>query len=323
MARKTLAGAGATAVLLLAAGQARAWGDDGHKMVAWIAYGLLTPGARSKVDAMLAADTDTHLTAMDFGSRATWADKYRDEANRTLHYDQTQRWHFVDLDIHTPDLSKACFSFPATPAGTAASEGPKRDCVLDKIEDFQAELASPKTSDPERLMALKFLIHLVGDVHQPLHASEDGDNSGGNCEQVLMVANGRRMALHHYWDTETVDALVRADPVTTGPDRSASHPSDAALRTVADAWRLALTPAAVASYQSSDPKAWASASYKVATTVGYHLPAHAACGFGDDPKDYPAFLLPTTYQDAARKASRRQIERAGARLAGLINGALT
>ena len=88
------------------AGPAFAWGDAGHEVTALIAYRHLTPTARAKVDALLASDTDT-LTAMDFASRATWADKYRSA------HKETSEWHFVDIALGHPNLDEACFSFPA------------------------------------------------------------------------------------------------------------------------------------------------------------------------------------------------------------------
>jgi nuclease S1 len=55
---------------------------------------------------------------------------------------------------------------------------------VDKIDQFAAELANPATADPERLLALKFLLHFVGDLHQPLHAADDHD-AGGTKELVM------------------------------------------------------------------------------------------------------------------------------------------
>ena len=80
----------AACALLAAANPANAWGDLGHKVTALIAYRHLTPVAKIKVDAMLAGDADT-LTAPDFASRATWADKYRNSHRGTA------AWHYVKI----------------------------------------------------------------------------------------------------------------------------------------------------------------------------------------------------------------------------------
>src|SRR5258708_2952095 len=107
---------------------ARAWGDEGHQVVAAIAYARLDPPVKKKVDDLLAADRD-RLTAADFVSRSTWADKWRDsDRNSTkVRYNATHNWHFVDLEIDHPDLDDACFRHPSLPAGIAASAGPARD----------------------------------------------------------------------------------------------------------------------------------------------------------------------------------------------------
>jgi hypothetical protein len=86
-----------------------------------------------------------------------------------------------------------------------AFNSPANDCVIDKIDEFAAELGNPATDPEERVVALKFLLHFVGDLHQPLYAADDNDR-GGNDKQVS--APGMRAGnLHHYWDTEFVVAL--------------------------------------------------------------------------------------------------------------------
>src|SRR6516165_7654391 len=140
------------AVALLSCSDAGAWGDLGHKATALIAYRHLSPKARSALDALLASDTDT-LTAPDFASRATWADKYRND------HRETAAWHFIDIEIDHPDVDAASYGFPALGTARPASEGPAQDCVVNKIDQFAAELKSPATAQAERLLALKFLIH--------------------------------------------------------------------------------------------------------------------------------------------------------------------
>ncbi len=169
----------AAATLLIAAATvaphtAFAWGDEGHEIVGLIADHYLDPKVQKTVRAMLRADPDD-LTKHDIASEATWADKYRDENNRKDHYTQTENWHFVDLELSGPDMTSACFGRPKIPSGTVASNGPAKDCVVDKIEQFSTELVSRSTGVEERRMALKFLLHVVGDLHQPLHASDNND----------------------------------------------------------------------------------------------------------------------------------------------------
>jgi hypothetical protein len=117
----------------------RAWGDEGHKIVATIAYARLTPAVKKKVDALLAADNDK-LTAPDFVSRATWADKWRDSDRDTtrVRYSATHNWHFVDIEIDNGNLDAACNNHPALPPGSPASAGPANDCVVDRTVQERA-----------------------------------------------------------------------------------------------------------------------------------------------------------------------------------------
>jgi len=186
-----------------------AWGDDGHKTVALIAQQCLTKPAKIAVDAMLAADTDD-LTAHDFASEATWADKYRDENNRHDHYKETQNWHFTDIEIDNPDITAACFGQQPLPPHTLASNGPAPACAVDKVGQFGAELADPATDAEERVMALKFIMHFVGDLHQPLHSSDNHDY-GGNSVKVTVEGfkHTKKDELHGFWDTQFVDGIAK------------------------------------------------------------------------------------------------------------------
>jgi len=196
----------ATAFLMLslcACSLARAWGDEGHEIVAIVADHYLTPAVRTRVNAILAGDT-SHLTPNTrIDAEATWADKYRDSDRNTtkVHYNQTEEWHFVDLELSGPDLATACFGQPPL-KGKVASQGPSQDCVVDKISEFAAELKKPSIGKRERLLALQFILHFVGDVHQPLHASDNNDR-GGN-DETVQAPNMKSGNLHAYWDTQFV-----------------------------------------------------------------------------------------------------------------------
>ena len=278
------------AIALAAAGPAAAWGDLGHKVTALIAYRHLTPTVRAKVDALLASDGDG-LTAPDFASRATWADKYR-EGHR-----ETAAWHFVDVEIDHPDLGSACFGFPAVAPGQLASLGPAQDCVVDKIEEFAAELRNPATPAAERLAAFKFLIHFIGDLHQPLHAS-DHDDRGGNCIGLSPSPDGHSSNLHAWWDTGVVEALGgSAQDIATRLDAQISSGQ-------AKAWA------------AGDPKAWAMESFQIARRDVYALPTRPTCG------QHGSVALSAAYQAIARRDAALQLEKAGIRMAALLNRAL-
>jgi hypothetical protein len=268
---------------------AHAWGYKGHEVVAAIARFYLTPSARSKVDAILASDGDK-LTAPDMLGRATWADAWRSAGHR-----ETAEWHFADVELDHPDLGAACFDFTA--AAGQASAGPAQDCVVNKVNQFEAELANPRTPQPERVLALKYLLHFVGDLHQPLHASDNHDK-GGNCVR-LALGGPRTVNLHSYWDTVIVDTL--------GDDP----------QQIADRLRSTISPTEKAQWEKGDPRAWALESFQAAKTA-YSLNSPAGC----DPNSAPVSVS-AGYERAAKLVAVRQLERAGVRLALLLNRALS
>lgn len=278
------------ATLLTVASPASAWGDLGHEVTARIAYRHLTPSVRTRVDALLASDTDT-LTAPDFASRATWADKFRNS------HRETAPWHFVDIEIDRPDLTSACFGFPSVPTRQTASQGPSQDCVVDKIEQFTAELQSPGTLPAERLQALKFLIHFVGDLHQPLHASDHNDR-GGNCIALQPPPSGQARNLHAYWDTGVVEALgASAQDIAAKLDRE-------------------ITPAQAKAWSGGDARSWAMESFQLGRRDAYKLPAQPSCN------EHDSVALSTAYQAMAQGDAAVQLEKAGIRMAFLLNRAL-
>jgi hypothetical protein len=275
---------------LALAGPACAWGELGHRVTALIAYRHLTPAAKARVDALLASDTDT-LTAPDIGSRAAWADKYRNG------HRETAAWHFVDVEIDHPDLDAACFGFPAPPLGLPASQGPAQDCVVHKIEEFYGELQDPATPPAERLLAFKFLLHFVGDLQQPLHAA-DHDDHGGNCVGLSPSPDGHSSNLHAYWDTGVVEALGHTpEEIAAKLDRGTT--SDQA-----------------AEWARGDARSWARQSFQIARTDVYALPVRPTCS------DHATTTLSPAYQARAQQIAAVQLEKAGLRIAALLNRAL-
>jgi hypothetical protein len=289
-----LAALGLSLVLLRPAA-AHAWGDEGHRVVALIAERLMNPAVRDRVAAMLASDPDP-LTAHDIGAEASWADKFRDSPDPAVRarYDATWRWHFVNLELDRPDLAAACYGPARLPAGAPASQGPAQDCVVDKIAEFAAELADPATVPAERLLALKYLLHFVGDVHQPLHAADDHD-AGGN--KVRILAPGSTIpTLHVYWDVDAVGGQGR----------------DAAA--LADGLLARILPAERAAWQAGGPADWAFESYGLAKAVAYgRLPPAGPDG---------VHRLDASYIDEARGVAALQLSRAGVRLAWLLDRCL-
>ena len=276
--------------LMLAPAPALAWGYEGHEIVATIARSELKPAVRAKVDAILATDSDT-LTRPDIVSRAIWADAWRSAGHR-----ETAQWHFVDTELDGPDLKMACFGYPA--ANNPASTGPATDCVVDKIREFAAELASPTTAPTERLLALKYLLHFVGDVHQPLHASDNHDR-GGNCV-LVSLGGSRTVNLHAYWDTAVVEAAVGND-----------------VNAAATNLQARITPAQRMDWRRGDAASWATEAFQVARSTVYTIGSPAGCQSNVAP-----ITLPVGYGSAAQAAAQVQLQRAGVRLAMVLDTAL-
>lgn len=276
------------------ASPARAWGPEGHAIVALIAQREMAPATRAAVDRLLATDRST-LTAHDIASEADWADAYRDAGDDrdSRGHHRTSGWHFVNLELHRPDLDWACWHHPKLAPGQPASDGPARDCIVDKIDAFEAELASPVTPPAERLLALKFLLHLVGDIHQPLHAADNHDHGGND---VRVTGLGRRVErLHHAWDTTFVRDLGR-DPGTVAAQLD---------RRITDAQRRR--------WRAGTPTDWAWESWRLARDDAY----------GRLPGGRGVQRLDTAYRDTADTVVAQQLSVAGVRLAWLLDRALS
>jgi hypothetical protein len=278
------------AAAALCASSAHAWGDLGHRVTALIAYRHLTPRARSALDALLAGDTDT-LTEPDFASRAIWADKYRNT------HRETAAWHFVDIEIDHPDLQAACYGFPVFTEHQLASQGPAEDCIVNKIDEFAAELKSSSTPPAERRLALKFLIHFVGDLHQPLHAADHFDR-GGNCVFLSSAPQLSETNLHAYWDIGAVDLL-------------GSSPEQ-----IADKLDAQLTADELKAWSAGTPRSWAMESFDLARRDAYALSALPTC------RAHGSVALPAAYQAEAKKDAADQLLKAGIRMAALLNQTL-
>ncbi len=274
---------------------AAAWGDEGHQVIALIAAHYLTPATRAEVTALLARDTTKLTSTTGIADEATWADKFRDSDRNAgqVHYRQTSQWHFVDIELAAPDEDSACFNHPPLPAGGAASQGPPEDCVVDKIEQFRRELHSAAAGPDERLLALQFLLHFVGDVHQPLHAADNHDR-GGNDVQVE-AASRPAGNLHHYWDTVFVERL--------GPNSNS----------LAQRLLAGISARQRRMWSGGSPRSWALQSFEIGKSQVYgKLPPASAAG---------ARPLDDAYLANADTVVARQLQKAGVRLARVLNEA--
>ena len=183
--------AAGVALLLLGMGapQSWAWGREGHRLTALVAEHYLTPETQVQIDLLLHGET--------LAGVAPWADDYR------TNHPETAPWHFVDIprDQAKFDRDRAC------PLSASDPKSPWRDCVTDRILYFEGRLGDTSLSEKDRAEALKFLVHFIGDIHQPFHAM--GDDRGGNGVSVHFLGSDQcgayKCNLHGVWDESILE----------------------------------------------------------------------------------------------------------------------
>ena len=205
-----------------------AWGPSGHRIVAQLAEDQLDSTSHAEVRRLLGV-----LGASSLSEIANWADEMRsDPAQRQLSR-ATSRLHFVNFSD-----SRCIYDQPEICANG--------QCVVAAIDRFAAVLGDRSATDRSRAEALRYLVHLVGDVHQPLHAGYRNDR-GGNNHQVRF--NGKGSNLHAIWDSSVL--------------------ASRRLRWNDYARRLERTPI---SDNDADPRDWAEQSCRISRDKGVYPP---------------------------------------------------
>lgn len=275
----------ALAALVLAASPAAAWWEYGHETVAAIAYLEVTPQTRHDIDRLLRQskllDTPT-CPAHTIEEASVWPDCVKQLGDR---FSYAYAWHFADIDVCKP----------FDPKGPCAGG----NCVIDQIERNQRLLADRHLNPRERLMALVFLVHFVGDLHQPLHASERDGDLGGNRLKVHYGAIAHTN-LHSVWDGLLADRAISTPP---GGARGLLEGT---------------TPASRARMQQGSVTDWARESWQLARDTVYPLATHAPACPATKPAD-------AGYDEATiRKlipVVREQVLKGGLRLAKMLDDA--
>lgn len=174
-----------------------AWSPQGHRLVALVAANHLSPPAQENIAWLLGTDSLVDV--------AVWADEY------LLGNNQTSFWHYanIPIDARAYDRDRDC---PRQPGVSTGSRGDRwRDCVVDRILYNQERLANRALDRADRVIALKFLVHLIGDLHQPFHAL--GVERGGNGIPVSVFGSSgcsyedgtpHPCNLHSVWDTALI-----------------------------------------------------------------------------------------------------------------------
>jgi hypothetical protein len=304
---------------------ARAWGCEGHQIVAYLAEAHLSPRARTAALTILAASPiDPKLSRYcqpvstdPFADASTWADDFRTQ------HPETGAWHFIDIPrgAHKGPLAPYC--------------PPATGCVVSALEAQARVLTNPRSSAAARADALRFIIHFVGDIHQPLHDTTNNDE-GGNCVPVEFFGelpretNAARESfepsLHWVWDVGIIDRFalppIAGSVMSIDQARIFAKETDEQFQLKIRAWKS----------QPIDFAAWAWEAHGVADAVAYGKlphsipiePPRSINSCADDNHVALRMLrlnenLGPIYESATAPVVQQQLAKAGARLAALLN----
>jgi S1/P1 Nuclease len=300
---------------LAKAPESRAWGCRGHESIAALAEKHLTPEAKQALLALLTANPiDPQLkrfcgnTGLDaFVDAATWAD---DERNIEP---TTAPWHFIDVPLSV------------TASAQVKSFCRSGGCVIQAIPEQLAILKDKNALGVKRAAALRFIIHFVGDLHEPLHATTNSDR-GGNCVPLKYFSrsphernNSYTPNLHHIWDTEIPDCDMQGAGAAEFADKLDNQ-----------------FAASFASWQQDGMQleAWAWEGHQLAKSTAYGALGKPVATEPDVPVNSCSdnnnigqrmlnrhFVIGAGYQQRAAAVAEGRLAQAGIRLATILNDA--
>jgi len=263
------------------------WGAGGHMMTASIAFQRLNPRAKAQAQALLAIQINpaaVSAKSKDFVNAAHWADDLRPFSE----FDSFKELHFIDAPFSIDGTT-----LPALPTPN----------IVTALED-NVNILKTSTDKNAQAQALRFIIHFVGDIHQPLHSATRVDSAhpegdrGGNL--VSIKISGKTTNLHSYWDGG-IGSFPKTGPNFAPPPLSQIAPAAATAR--------AGNPDTDPDLKLDDPfnyMAWANESLTLAKDVAYK-------GMKNGVKPSAA------YNSKALKAARKRVAWGGYRLAALLN----
>lgn len=265
----------------LAPAPAQAWWDTGHMITAQIAHDALTPAVRAEADRLIRTldVAETTPTRRHFVPASVWMDETKARGFKSM-----DPWHYANL--------------PYNPDGLPSINAVPENNILTQIELMSKTLENPKAGDFEKAFALRCLIHLVGDIHQPFHAvsrsnhdHRDGDQ-GGN---LVTIEGAPQTNLHSFWDsTANYFPSVRSENWQPAIPGMATQ--------VVKLWPKAKLRADL----KYDPLQWSIESYHLAVKNGYEaLPASGP--------------ISAEYIRTAQEICLERLSLGGFRLAELLN----
>lgn len=257
-----------------------AWHATGHMIVADIAWRNLNDKAKAEAARLVAIDAPEK--SPDFITAAVWADDTKTHDNGP--------WHYIDLYFRAD--------------GQPTDLKPDEENAVWAIDKFSKMLLDKAATDADKGQALRYLLHFVGDMHQPLHCvsrvtdtNPKGD-AGGNKFYVDDGSAARRKNLHSLWDSGCGAFAEIKRPLTDAGKSKIDAYADECLATLSDADKTA-------AHDGADPNKWATDGQALAKNVVYSTPENQT------PSD--------EYLEKGKAACRKQVAIAGLRLADLLN----
>lgn len=282
---RILQSAVAALALLFATAPASAWWEYGHETVGEIAMAHVQPRTRASILELLKQQKRLETPTCPAGTieqAAVWPDCIKTLGDR---FSYAFNWHYQDADICKPfDVTNDC------------KDG---NCVSRQIARAQRMVADRALPARDRLMALAFLVHFVGDLHQPLHSAELHGDQGGNKTKGNYGAIPRTN-LHSVWDGLLADRAISTPP--GGPDGVLTG----------------LSPAAQAEMAKGSIDDWSRESWGLTKTIVYGSVISDPCA-GSTP---PTFSMDEAKIQSLLPALRLQVAKGGLRLARLLDEAL-
>ena len=282
-----------------------AWDPAGHMLVGQVAWAQAKPEVRARVNELVAKLENTYNASQpyNFVTAGTWMDDMRSKKGYAW-----SKWHYVNLDWTADGTA---FTLPEPPHVVWA--------IGESLKTLQAGDAAPEKAAE----ALAMIMHFVGDVHQPMHATDRGDR-GGNGVLIMAVPfsdlwPGTKANLHAFWDKAfrfdngdgKIVELWHCPPTADRPTNAESGVIAEQAAKIMAAYPLASLSAEAAKL---DPVEWARESHRLGCTSGY--PADFT------PSDAHVVSLTGDFAAKSRAIAERQIALAGYRLAALLNEAL-
>lgn len=307
----------AALALPMFSGRAFGWGCDGHQIVALIARGHLTAAANAAVDRLFAEaplapahrnfcqDQPTDLMA----DAAPWADDIKTA-------DKTFLWHQIDIPLA---VDRGDYRSWCPPIGPSVNGKDRPGCVVNAIAFERSVMTDARQPPAERAKALRMLIHLMGDLSQPLHVSDNRDE-GGNCTSVKAPFPDAPANLHGIWDYALITREMQQGKLTE-MQLAANIDRDFAAR--GRSWVA----------EKADIERWTWEAHAIAKSTVYGLltpriatePAQegfttrAACDAERGKTASLRITLDQAYLDKAQATIHEQLAKAGYRLAAVLN----